>query len=101
MAAVTPLGGQIYVNQASTLVSQQHQIVAQRFDIQSFVAMQMEREKEPKIEPVSEADGSGGIKADSEGSGGGAEYEGKKREQEENEEPQTAPASNHILDLKV
>ena len=80
MAAVTPVGSQIYVNQAAPLVSQLHQGVAQRFDMQAFVAMQAEQEKEPKIEPVVESDGSQKINADADGGKNTEQHEQQQRE---------------------
>ena len=101
MAAVTPVGSQIYVNQAAPLVSQLHQGVAQRFDMQAFVAMQAEQEKEPKIEPVIEADGSQKINADADGGKNNEQYKEQKREKKEEEEAKEPHKSDHILDLKV
>ena len=105
MAAVTPVGSQIYVNQAAPLVSQLHQGVAQRFDMQAFVAMQAEQEKEPKIEPVIESDGSQKINADADGGKNKEQdkeqYKEQKREKKEEEEVKEPYKSDHILDLKV
>ncbi len=101
MAAVTPVGSQIYVNQAAPLVSQLHQGVAQRFDMQAFVAMQAEQEKEPKIEPVVESDGSQKINADADGGKNTEQHEQQQREKTDEEEPQEPFKSDHILDLKV
>ncbi len=101
MAAVTPVGSQIYVNQAAPLVSQLHQGVVQRFDMQAFVAMQAEQEKEPVVEPVSESDDSQKINADADSGKNSEQYKEQKREKKEPEEPKEPYKSDHILDLKV
>jgi len=62
--AVSPVGSQIYVNQAAPFVSQLQQTVFQRFDLQAYAAAQEAKHKEPKIEEPTEADGSGKIKED-------------------------------------
>jgi len=99
MAAVSPVGSQIYVTQASPLAAQLNQAVAGRFDMQAFVIADMEAHKEPKIEPVVESDGSQKINAEADGGKSGEQYEEQKREKkEEEEEPRK---SDHILDLKV
>lgn len=100
--AVSPLGGQIYTNQGSPAATQLQQTVTQRFDMQSYVTAEEEKDKEPQIEPVSESDGSQKINADSESNHNKDEYESKKREKKEDEEAEETPhQSNHILDLKV
>ncbi len=99
MAAVSPVGSQIYTNQASPLVAQLNQAVAGRFDMQAFVIAEMEANKEPKIEPVDEMDGSQKINAEADGGGGNEQYESEKREKKE--EPEEPRKSDHILDLKV
>lgn len=101
MAAVTPVGSQIYTTQASPLVSQLNQTVTQRFDMQSFVAMQMEIEKEPEVEPVIESDGSQKINAEADDGKKEGQYEPRKREKKEKEEAKEPRKSDHILDLKV
>jgi hypothetical protein len=101
MAAVTPVGSQIYVNQASPFVSQLNQITAQRFDIQAFAAAEAEKNKEPKIEPVTESDGSQKINADSNNGESKEYYEHEKKEKKEDEEAEEPHKSDHILDLKV
>lgn len=101
MAAVTPVGSQIYVNQAAPFVSQLSQTVAQRFDMQAFVAMEAEQKKEPKIEPVIESDGSQKINADADGGKSNEQYKEQKREKKEEEEAKEPYKSDHILDLKV
>jgi hypothetical protein len=101
MAAVTPVGSQIYVNQASPLVSQIHQSVAQRFDMQAFVVAEAEKNKEAKIEPVSEADGTHKINADGDNGKNSEQYRPEKKEKEEDEEAEEPHKSDHILDLKV
>ncbi len=103
MAAVSPVGGQIYVQQATPAVSQLNQTVFQRFDLQAFVAAEAEKNKEPQIEAVSETDGSQNIKADNEGNKNGEQYEQQKREKKEKDEGAEEPhyKSDHILDLKV
>lgn len=99
MAAVSPVGSQIYVNQASPLAAQINQTVAGRFDMQAFIISEMEANKEPKIEPVGEMDGSQKINADADGGKSNEQYEQQKREREEKEEE--PHKSDHILDLKV
>lgn len=101
MAAVSPVGAQIYTNQAAPLVSQLNQTVTQRFDMQSFVAMQAEQEKEPKIEPVTDSKGSQGIRAESDGGNNSEQFENQKREKKEEDEAKEPYKSDHILDLKV
>jgi len=98
MAAVSPVGSQIYTNQASPLVAQINQTVAGRFDMQAFIISEMEANKEPKIEPVVEMDGSQKINAEADGGNNSEQHEEQKREKKEEEEPRK---SDHILDLKV
>jgi hypothetical protein len=100
--AVSPVGGQIYVNQATPAASQLTQTVFQRFDMQAFVAAELEREKEPQIEPVGDSDGSQGINANADGHNQ-EQYEEQKREKKEEEEVEEEPPhkSDHLLDLKV
>lgn len=99
MAAVSPVGSQIYVNQASPLAAQLNQAVAGRFDMQAFVISEMESNKEPQIEPVVEADGSQRISAEADGSKSNQGYEEQKREKKDTAEK--PHKSDHILDLKV
>lgn len=100
--AVSPVGSQIYVNQASPLVSQLHQSVAQRFDMQAYVSALATQEKEPKIEEPTESDGSQKIKEDDGGSHNKEEYKQKKREKKESQEEEKEDEESYrILDLKV
>ena len=99
--AVSPVGSQIYVNQASPLVSQLHQSVAQRFDMQAYVSALATQEKEPKIEEPTESDGSQKINADADGGKNNEQYKEQKREKKEEEEAKEPYKSDHILDLKV
>ncbi len=102
--AVSPVGSQIYVNQAAPLVSQLYQSVALRFDLQSYMAAEAVKDKEPKIEDPSKADGSGKIKEDDGSSHNEGQYKQSKKEKKESEEDDEdfySAEIEHIIDLKV
>ena len=66
--AITPVGNQIYIHQATPVISQMNQAIFQRFDMQSYPAGEIEKNKETEIAPVTEGQESHQINADGEGS---------------------------------
>ena len=66
--AITPVGNQVYIHQATPVISQINQAIFQRFDMQSYLAGEIEKNKETEIAPVTEGQESHQINADGEGS---------------------------------
>ena len=44
--AITPVGNQVYIHQATPLISQMNQAIFQRFDMQAYLAGEIEKNKE-------------------------------------------------------
>ena len=66
--AITPVGNQVYIHQATPVISQINQAIFQRFDMQAYLAGEIEKNKETEIAPVTEGQESHQINADGEGS---------------------------------
>jgi len=103
--AVTPVGGQIYMNQASPLVTQLHQKELHRPDMVQFMINENFVQKEKEVEHVIESHEGRDIDPDKESAREYEMYDGKgkkKKDEEEDKEPETPEEEPHgKLDIKV
>ena len=44
--AITPVGNQVYIHQATPVISQMNQAIFQRFDMQAYLAGEIEKNKD-------------------------------------------------------
>jgi len=110
MMAISQLGGVIYANQNTPVVSHAHQQEQGKMLLQNYMAAEIEKEKDKEIEETRPAEETSKIKPDE-------EHEKDKRdEEEENREKQqeelkkrerseeqmlTSTGSSGLLDVKV
>lgn len=106
--SVSPLGGVIYTNQASPLVTQIHQPTQHRPDMIQFMLNQTVTEKEQEVEKVSEPVNEHGIDPDKDSHDNSQMYHKAKKNKQDTEEENgeelennSATSELHHLDIKV
>ena len=104
--AVSPVGGTIYMNQASPLVTQLHQKELHRPEMVQFLINEDFVQKEKEVEHVIQSQEGKGIDPDKESAREYEMYDGKgkkkKHEEEAHEEPQPHEEEpTGKLDIKV
>ena len=106
--AISPLGGVIYTNQNTPVVSHAHQLEQGKALLQNYVAAEIEKEKEARIEETRPAEEISAIKPDEEHEKDKHDQEQENEEEQEkklkqrDEEQRLRPSSQHsLLDVKV
>jgi hypothetical protein len=108
--AISQIGGIIYTNQNTPVVSHAHQLEQGKALLQNYVAAEIEKEKDERIEETRPAEETGKIKPDEEHEkdkhdqeqANEEEQEEKHKKQErENEQRLTVSHSSGLLDVKV
>jgi hypothetical protein len=103
--SVTPVGGTIYMNQASPLVTQIHQKELHRPDMVQFMINEDFVQKEKEVEHVIESQAGKGIDPDKESAREYEMYDGKgkkKKNEDEHKEPEASEEElTGKLDIKA
>ena len=107
--AISPLGGAIYANQNTPVVSHAHQLEQGKALLQNYVAGELEKEKDKEIQETRPAEEIGKIKPEE-------EHEKDKKDQEQENEDEVlkklkkrddeqrisaSSSSSSLLDIKV
>lgn len=106
--AISPLGGVIYTNQNTPVVSHAHQLEQGKQLLQNYVAAEIEKEKELQIEETRPAEETSKIKPDEEHEKDKHDQEQENEEEQEeklkkrDEEQRLRPVNtSSLLDIKV
>lgn len=106
--SITPLGGTIYVNQNTPVVSHAHQLEQAKTLLQNYIASEIEKEKQKEIEETRPTEDIKKINPEQEHQKNHKDQEQKQEEEAEeklrsrsDEQRLTQKNNNHLLDIKV